>query len=82
MALSATLGAAGITPEHIDVKATVTLDKVEGGFTLSASHLEVKAKIPGGNQEAFHQAAESAKVNCPISKVLNAHITMFAMLET
>ena len=82
MALSATLGGAGFTPERIDVKATVTLDKVEGGFSLSASHLEVKAKVPGASDEAFLHAANTAKVNCPISKVLNAHITMNATLET
>jgi osmotically inducible protein OsmC len=81
MALSAQLGAAGITAQRIDAKATVTLDKLEGGWTVTESHLEVKAKIPGADRAAFDKAANDAKSGCPISKLLKANITMNASLE-
>ena len=80
MALSAQLGNAGMTAESIDTTATVTLDKVEGGFGITAVHLEVKAKIPGADKAKFDQAAQDAKKGCPVSKVLNANITMDAQL--
>src|SRR5207248_2485200 len=80
MALSAQLGEAGIKPERIDTTATVTLEKVEGGFAVTESHLEVKVKIPGGDQAAFEKASNNAKAGCPISKLLNAKITMNATL--
>jgi lipoyl-dependent peroxiredoxin len=82
MALSAELGKAGIKPERIATTATVTLDKDEGGFSLTASHLDVVVKIPGGDKAKFDKAAADAKAGCPISKVLNATITMDAKLET
>ena len=82
MALSAQLGAAGITAEQIDVKATITLEKSEGGFSITESHLDLKAKIPGGNLDAFNKAAHEAETGCPISKVLKAKITLNATLET
>jgi osmotically inducible protein OsmC len=81
MALSAQLGAAGITAERIDAKATVTLDKLDSGWTVTESHLEVKAKIPGADRAAFDKAANDAKAGCPISKLLKANITMNASLE-
>jgi osmotically inducible protein OsmC len=82
MALSAELGKAGIKPERIATTATVTLDKDGGGFSLTASHLDVVVKIPGGDKAKFEKAAADAKAGCPISKVLNATITMDAKLET
>jgi lipoyl-dependent peroxiredoxin len=82
MALSAELGKAGIKPERIATTATVTLDKDGGGFSLTASHLDVVVKIPGGDKAKFDKAAADAKAGCPISKVLNATITMDAKLET
>jgi osmotically inducible protein OsmC len=82
MALSAQLGEAGITAERIDATATVSLEKVEGGFAITESHLDVKVKIPGGDQAAFEKATQAAEAGCPISKVLNAKITMTASLET
>lgn len=82
MALSAQLGEAGIKPEKVETTATVTLDKVEGGFAVTESHLEVKARIPGGDRAAFDKAANNAKAGCPISKLLNAKISMNASLET
>ena len=80
MALSAQLGAAGITPESVRTTAAVTLEKVEGGFAVTASHLDVTAKIPGADRAAFEKAANEAKAGCPISKLLNAKITMDAKL--
>ncbi|HET7497297.1 MAG TPA: OsmC family protein [Candidatus Eisenbacteria bacterium] len=81
MALSAQLGAAGITPESVRTAAAVTLEKVGDGFSVTASHLDVTARIPGGDRAAFQKAAEQAKAGCPISKLLNAKITMDAKLE-
>lgn len=76
MALSAELGKAGKTPESIETEATVTLDKTDAGFTVTAVHLKVRAKVPGADPNDFNAAAESAKKNCPISRLLNAQITM------
>ncbi|MDQ3564994.1 MAG: OsmC family protein [Pseudomonadota bacterium] len=81
MALSGQLGDAGMTAERIHTTANVTLDKTEAGFTITAVHLEVMAKIPGADQQAFETAANNAKAGCPVSKVLNARITMDAKLE-
>src|SRR5947209_18134151 len=61
MALSGQLGSAGITPESIKTAATLTLEKLESGFTITAVHLDVTAKIPGGDKAAFEKAAENAK---------------------
>ena len=82
MAFSAQLGEAGLTPDRIDATATVTLEKTDGGFAVTASHLDVKAKIPGASQQQFETAANNAKAGCPISKLLNAKITMNATLES
>src|SRR5262245_56272504 len=82
MALSAELGKAGITPESIDTTAAVKFDKLETGWTITESHLDVSAKIPGADPKAFETAANTAKANCPISKVLNANVTMTAKLNS
>ncbi len=81
MALSKELGDAGMTAESIDTHAEVTLDKVDGGFAITAVHLKLIAKIPGADREAFEKAVETAKTGCPVSKVLNADITLEATLE-
>lgn len=81
MALSAQLGNAGITAEQIQTTATVSLDKTDGGFSITAVHLDVRAKIPGADKQAFETAANNAKSGCPVSRVLNATITMDAELE-
>jgi osmotically inducible protein OsmC len=81
MALSGQLGAAGMTAESIRTTASVTLDKVEGGFAVTAVHLDVIARIPGADHAKFEKAAQDAKSGCPISKLLNARITMDAKLE-
>jgi osmotically inducible protein OsmC len=80
MALSMILGQAGMTAQNIATKATISLDQAEGGFKVTASHLETKVKIPNADNAAFQKAAESAKSGCPISKLLNATITLDARL--
>jgi len=82
MALSAQLGQAGMTAQAIDTAATVTLDKVEGGFGITTVHLQVRAKIPGADRAKFDQATKNAKEGCPVSKLLKANITMDAQLES
>jgi osmotically inducible protein OsmC len=81
MALSAELGRAGITPESIFTTATVTLDKTDAGFTVTESHLDMTAKIPGIDSEKFLAIANGAKAGCPISRLLNAKVTLDAKLE-
>ena len=81
MALSAQLGEAGLVAQSIDTKATVTLEKTDGGFTITAVHLALTARIPGASQQAFDAAAEAAKKGCPVSKLLNAVITLDKKLE-
>jgi lipoyl-dependent peroxiredoxin len=80
MALSAQLGSAGITPESLETTASLTLDKLDVGWTVTKIHLEVTARIPGADQAAFDKAAENAKAGCPISRLLKAEITMTARL--
>ena len=81
MALSGQLGNAGMTAENISTTATVTLDKTDAGFTITAVHLDVTARIPGAEQQAFETAANNAKAGCPVSRLLKAEITMDAKLE-
>jgi lipoyl-dependent peroxiredoxin len=81
MALSAQLGNAGITPESLETTASVTLEKLEAGFTITKVHLDVDAHIPGADPAAFQKAADAAKAGCPISRLLKAEITMTANLS-
>ena len=83
IALSGQLGNAGMTAEQIYTSATVTLEKTDAGFTVTSVHLDVKAKIPGADKQAFETAANNAKAGCPISRLLKAAatITMDARLE-
>lgn len=81
MALSGTLAEAGMKAESIKTTATVTVEKSDAGFTVTSSHLELLAKIPGADEEAFGKAAADAKAGCPISRLLNAKITLEAKLE-
>ena len=80
MALSAQLGGTNLTPESISTAATLTMEKLDSGWTITAVHLDVNAKVPGASAEAFNKAAQDAKAGCPVSKVLNAKITMDAKL--
>jgi osmotically inducible protein OsmC len=80
MALSGQLDAAGLKAEAIDTTATVTMEKTDAGFTITKVHLDLKAKIPGGDAAKFQEAAAKAKAGCPVSRVLNAEITLDAKL--
>ena len=80
MALSAQLHGAGLTADRIETTAKVTFEKVGDGFSVTASHLVVTARIPGANPGDFSKAADAAKAGCPISRLLNAKITMDATL--
>jgi osmotically inducible protein OsmC len=82
MALSAQLGEAGIKPERIETKATITFEKLDTGFTITRSHLDVAVHAPGADRAKFDAAAQKAKTGCPLSKVLRAEISMNASLET
>ena len=81
MAFSAQLGSANLTPQRIDAKATVTLDKQDGGWAVTESHLDVTARVPGADKAAVEKAANDAKAGCPISKLLKANITMNLRVE-
>ena len=80
MALSLMLGEAGFTPERIETRAAVSLDKASDGFSITSSHLDVTAKIPGIDQAKFVDIANKAKAGCPVSKALKTTITMDARL--
>lgn len=81
MALSAQLGEMGMKPQSIRTTAEVTLEKQESGWAVTESHLHVVAIVPGADVNKFETAAHNAKEGCPVSKLLNAKITMNAMLE-
>lgn len=81
MALSAQLGEAGIKPERIETKATITLEKLDSGYTVTHSHLDVAVKAAGADKVKFEAAATKAKTGCPLSKVMKAEISMDARLE-
>ena len=80
MALSAILGEAGMTADEISTSAAVTVVPADGGFAITAVRLTVRATIPGADAAAFEEAAAKAKAGCPVSKVLNAEITLDASL--
>jgi osmotically inducible protein OsmC len=81
MALSAQLGAANLTPSSINTTATLSLEKLESGWAITTIHLDVVGRVANADDAAFQKAAENAKAGCPVSKVLNAKITMTAKLE-
>ena len=80
MALSLLLGNAGMNPQSIETRATVTLDKVGDGFEITAAHLDVGARVPGADRAKFLEVAKQAEQGCPVSKVLKARISMDAKL--
>jgi osmotically inducible protein OsmC len=82
MALSAQLGGANLTPESINTTATLTMEKQESGWAITAVHLDVVGKVPKADAAAFQKAAEDAKSGCPVSKVLKANISMTAKLAS
>ena len=81
MALSAELGKANLVATSLRTTCTVTLDKVDGGWGITESHLELTAKVPGASPEAFRKAAQAAETGCPISKLFKTKITLDAKLE-
>ncbi|MBA1234164.1 OsmC family protein [Pseudomonas stutzeri] len=80
MALSLMLGQAGLTAERIETRAEVTLDKEGEGFAITAIALTLEARIPDADEAQFQQIASQAKEGCPVSKVLNAQISLSATL--
>ena len=81
MALSLMLGEAGHVPESIDTVADVSLDKVDGGFAITKIALDSTVKLPGIDKDKFDEIIKAAKAGCPVSKVLNADITLTYKLE-
>lgn len=81
MATAFQLSGAGHPPESLHTEATLTIEQEATGWRIAAVHLVLRAKVPGIDAAAFQQLAETAKANCPVSKVLNATITLESMLE-
>jgi lipoyl-dependent peroxiredoxin len=82
MALAFALDNAGFTANAIDSEAQLTLDQVPGGFSITAIHLTTRARVPNIDAAKFAEIAAGAKANCPVSKVLNATITLDATLAS
>jgi lipoyl-dependent peroxiredoxin len=81
MALAAQLSLAGLTPDAIETEAAITFEKAGDGFEITASHLTVRARVPGADDARFQGIANKAKAGCPVSKALKARITMDASLQ-
>lgn len=81
MATAFQLSGAGHPPESLHTEATLTIEQEATGWRIAAVHLVLRAKVPGIDAAAFRQLAETAKANCPVSKVLNATITLESVLE-
>jgi osmotically inducible protein OsmC len=80
MSLSKALGLEGMTVDSIETRATVSLEKGEAVFSVTSSHLQMTARIPNANKAAFEKAVEAARSGCPVSRLLNATITIEATL--
>jgi osmotically inducible protein OsmC len=80
MATSAMLGQAGFTPTRLDAKATVTLQPVDGKPTVTGSHLELTAVVPGIDEAKFREIVEGAKSGCVVSRLLKTDVTLDATL--
>lgn len=81
MALSGQLEKEGLKADYLKTTATVSLEKSDAGFSIPTIHLEVSARIPNADKQRFDLAAKNAKEGCPVSKLMNADITMTATLE-
>ena len=81
MALSAFLGGAGFTPEELSTQATLTLEQVDGNWTITAAHLDLTGRVPGIDAAKFEEIADQAKAGCPVSRVLKADVTLTKKLE-
>jgi osmotically inducible protein OsmC len=82
MALSAQLGNAGMTAQKLETTATITLAKVGEGFSVTKSHLDLVANIPGADKAKFDAAVKAAETGCPVSKLFKAEITVNARLQS
>jgi osmotically inducible protein OsmC len=82
MALSGQLGKAGLTAQKLETTATVTLGKDGEGFSISKSHLDLVATIPGADKAKFDEAVKAAETGCPVSKLFKAEITVSAKLQS
>jgi osmotically inducible protein OsmC len=82
MALSAQLGGAGITAQKLETTATISLEKVGDGFSITKSHLDLVATIPGADRAKFDAAVKAAETGCPVSKLFKAEITVSAKLNS
>lgn len=80
MALSGQLTRAGFVPDELRTGAAVTLEQKDGGFAITKVHLTLEAKVPNITAAQFDELAAAAKAGCPVSKVLNAEITLSATL--
>lgn len=76
MALAVQLEKAGFTPERLETEARITLEQQGDGFTITRSDLKLAAQVPGIDKDQFAKIAETAKQGCPVSKLLNAEITL------
>jgi osmotically inducible protein OsmC len=81
MALSNILGKNNLTPDRLATTANLSFEQVEGAWTITAIHLDLAARVPGIDQAKLETLATEAKLNCPVSRVLKANITMTAKLE-
>ena len=82
MALSAQLGNAGMVADKLETTATISLEKGDDGFSITSSHLDLVARIPGADQEKFDAAVKAAETGCPVSKLFKAEISVNARLES
>jgi len=80
MALSGQLATHGMTADSLEVTATVTIEKLEAGFTVTESHLDLVAKIPNADRAKFDEATANAKEGCPISRLLKTKVTLASRL--
>lgn len=81
MAFSGQLGTANLTPTQLETNATLTFEKTDAGWTVTAIHLAVTGTVPGADDATFQRLAQNAKKDCPISRLLNTNITMEAKLQ-
>ena len=82
MALSAQLGGAGLTPTKLETTCTISLEKVGEGFSITRSHLDLVAHVPGADQTKFDAAVKAAETGCPVSKLFKTEISVNARLVT
>jgi osmotically inducible protein OsmC len=80
MALSLQLAQAGLTADSIDTTCTISLEKQPDGFTITSSHLDLKARVPNASRETFDKAVEAAKTGCPVSRLYKTNITLTSQL--